>query len=43
LNAPLQLGELAMAGNGDLHVAERCAVAQGDIARARFLHKVGAS
>jgi intraflagellar transport protein 172 len=34
-----QLGELAMAGSGDLHVAERCAVAQGDIARARFLHK----
>jgi len=37
-----QLGEAALAA-GDLIIAERCAVALGDVARARFLHKVRAT
>jgi intraflagellar transport protein 172 len=36
-----QLGEAALAA-GELVIAERCAVALGDVARARFLHKVSA-
>ena len=36
----MQLSELALASN-QVMVAERCYAALGDIARTRYLHKVG--